>query len=567
MGLFSILNIGTRGLAASQMGMNLVGHNIANADVEGYSRKRLNISADYVYNETYGQIGCGVDIINIERMRNTFLDQQIRNQNQEVGMYKEIDYTLKSIENILTEPSDTGLMHFIDQFFDSWENLCSNPADTAARTMVRTNGEILSNIFRSLSTELHDLGETRNDEIKGRVENINLLLEEISNLNNEVAKVEISNQNANDSRDRRDLLLKKLSNLIDIDVNENNVGQITVTTGGHIIVSPNDISKLEITSVRVTKADGTEYTNIGIRFKGTNRTISPKKGELKGLFESRDVYIPAYEDWLDTLAVGIVEKVNAQHKLGYNLHGYTGINFFDPYVTGASDIEISASIISDLKNIAAALGESSQDAINIVTGANDLDFGNPPQQLSKTLGRLWVPGDSANERARNVVKGSVIVTDVSGATTLVKDVDYHIDHVSGTIQMLHNGYDGTSLSIDFKYNTGDFPGPGNNANAIEISKLRHELAMSPDALGNPTVTFDQYYSSGIGRLGLSKNEASSNLNTREFLVEQYEAHQDSISGVSLDEEMANMIKYQHTYQASARIISTVSEMLDILLNM
>ncbi len=133
--------------------------------------------------------------------------------------------------------------------------------------------------------------------------------------------------------------------------------------------------------------------------------------------------------------------------------------------------------------------------------------------------------------------------------------------------MLHTGYDSNAVTIDFDYNTGDFAGPGDNANAIEISKLRHELTMSPDALGNATASFDEYYSSIIGTLGLDRNEAASNLETRQFLVEQYETQQDSIAGVSLDEEMTELIKFQHTYQACAQIITTTNKMLDVLMSM
>ncbi|NLE00364.1 MAG: flagellar hook-associated protein FlgK, partial [Fibrobacter sp.] len=127
MGLFSVLNVATRGLSASQLAMDVAGQNISNADVKGYSRKRLNLNADYRYDSSFGQMGMGVEVLNIERMRNTFIDEQIRRQNQEIGTYDEINYTLESIENIFTEPNDTGILHFIDQFFDSWQNLANNP--------------------------------------------------------------------------------------------------------------------------------------------------------------------------------------------------------------------------------------------------------------------------------------------------------------------------------------------------------------------------------------------------------------------------------------------------------
>ena len=561
MSLFSVLGIGTRGLMASQLGMDITGQNIANADVEGYSRKRLNLAADYRYDGTYGQMGFGVEVINIERMRDEFIDQQIRGQNKEVGYYEEIDHTLEAVENILTEPSDTGIMHFIDQFFDSWENLANNPADIAARTMVRTNGEILTNAFHNISSELRDLRSTRNDQISNKVEEVNELVNEIFNLNKEVAAVEINDQHANDSRDRRDLLLKRLSKIIDIHVIENDLGQVTVTTAGNIIVSPVDVQELEITSSVFTRPDGTNYADIGVRFSKSKRPYTPTGGEMKGLFDSRDIFIPEYENWLDTLAIGLVQEVNAQHVVGYNLMGYNGFYFFDTQVTGASNINLSATVLSDVKNIAAALGLATQPAItnNVAVGA--LNFGTIYQL---TTDGVPSTGSGDPDNAKNIAQGTVVVT--IGGTALIEGIDYSVNYITGTIQMLHTGYDNNAVTIDFDYNTGGFPGVGNNENAIEISKLRHALTMAPDALGNPTTTFDQYYSTVIGRLGFARNEAASNLETREFLIEQYETHQDSIAGVSLDEEMAELIKFQHTYQAAARVITTANQMLDVLMN-
>ncbi len=562
MSLFSVLGIGVRGLAASQLGMDITGQNIANADVEGYSRKRLNITAEYRYDEMFGQMGFGVKVVNIERIRDKFIDQQIRVQNEEVGYFEEIDHTLESIENIFMEPTDTGIMNFIDQFFDSWENLANNPADLAARTMVKTNGEILTNVFHNVSSELRDLRQTRNDEIANKVEEVNVKLHEIFNLNKEISQVEISGQNANDSRDRRDLLLKKLSKIIEINVIENDLGQVTVTTAGNILVSPVDVQELEITTTTFTHPDGTNYSAIGVRFSNSKRIYNPPGGEMKGLFDSRDTFIPEYETWLDTLAMGLMQRVNTQHLLGYNLMGYNGFNFFDPTTTGASDINLSASITSDVKNIAAALAQATVSASTNNVAAGALDFGTI-YQLTKNGNPSLGPADPNN--AKNIAHGTVIVT--IGNTTLIENTDYNVNYITGTIQMLHAGYDGNAIDVDFDYNTGQWAGPGDNGNAIEIGQLRHALVMVPDALGNPTATFDQYYSTFIGRLGFARNEAASNLETREFLIEQYETHQDAIAGVSLDEEMAELIKYQHTYQASARIIKTADLMLDVLMNL
>ncbi len=570
MGLLSTLSIGTRGLFAAQLGMDVAGQNISNADVEGYSRKRLNSTPDYRYDGSFGQMGFGVDVISIERMRDTLIDQQIRRQNQQVGFFSTIDHTLEQIENVFTEPGDTGLQHYVDQFFDSWHNVVNNPDELSARTMVKTNAQILNDVFHNLSGELRALKENINEKIRVKVDRVNELAKELYNLNMEIGSVEIGEQNANDSRDKRDRILKELAGLIDINTVENEFGQISVTTSGNMLVSPAGYRQLEMTTKVVALPDGTENRSASIRFADSKRAYSPRDGEIAGLFDCRNKVIPEYERELDTVALALVEKINEIHEIGYSLNGYTGMSFFDPETTGASDINLSAEILSDVQNIAAATGGAPQQATRIAVAAGQMNFGSAPRQLSKTLGRLWdgttAPPDSADERARNVVRGSVSVATGSGLT-LQENVDYHIDYVSGTMQMLHNGYDGQALTVDFNYDTGQFNGPGDNSNAVRIAELRNELTMAPDPLGNETNTFSQYYSSFIGRLGLSRNEASANLETRTYLVQQYESHQEAIAGVSLDEEMAEIVKYQHTYTAAARVISTTSQMLDVLMNM
>ncbi|HEX2958132.1 MAG TPA: flagellar hook-associated protein FlgK [Chitinispirillaceae bacterium] len=559
MGLFSTLHIGSSGLFASQLAMDITGQNISNADVEGYSRKRLNLCTSYRYDGVNGQVGMGVDTINIERVRNSFIDEQIRRQNQEVGTYDEISTTLESIENIFSEPSDTGLVTYVDQFFDSWQNLANNPSDLSARTMVKTNAEILSDVFHNLSGELTNLRQTRNDEIIQRMNKVNEYCKEIFNLNSEIGAVEISNQNANDSRDRRDLILKELSKLIDVTTVENDQGQLTITSDGNILVSPVGLQELETSTGSVRLPDQSTITEVSLRLANSKRPYKPQSGQIAGLFESRDSIIPQYQLKLDELARSIASSVNELHEQGFTLDGISGISFFNKDVTGASDIALSASILSNLRNIAAASGGEAHIAVQNVSNAASHTFGGPNVQLVRD------PGATPPVNANNVINGTVIVR--SPTSVLTEGTDYFIDYASGSMQMLHNGYDGTNLTINFQYRTTGFSGPGNNANAVAIAGLRSDLTMNQDILGNGTSTFTEYYSSVIGNLGLSRNEADSNLQTREYLISQYEAHQDSIAGVSLDDEMASLIKYQHTYQAAARLISTTSEMLDVLMNM
>jgi flagellar hook-associated protein 1 FlgK len=674
----SILSVGTRALQTSQLGIDITGQNVSNADVDGYSRKRINQATMYCFDSTYGQMGLGARVVNIERMRNVFLDEQIRKQNSEVGYFAQVNSTFNRMEAILCEPSDLGIMHYMDEFFDSWENLANNPKDISARTMVRTNAQMMIDNFHKAAAELANLREQKNEEIPVHVARINQISYEIMNLNKEVATVEIGDQNANDSRDRREVLLKELSQLIDITVVENTMGQVTVTTGGNVLVAPSYVQNLEVITVSREMDDGTIIRDMGIRFSDTRLDFIPAGGQLRGLIDSRDVYIPEYQAKLDELAAAVIKAVNDLHVQGYNLMGHSGFNFFDasvfekkdertgkstvpptylPKYNTAATIRLAPEILQDVQNIAAASEQQSIsrgmpltvkpaissrttqiniDVADVIAGTRmrfytdgpildtykvtvtddggvelvrgtdyevyeatgEIVLMNPSyagQRLSinykveNQVGKdpaykygmepvQLVREDDQNTPARNIIANSVTVRVVTKNGNLLspsdpqrlvlkEGVDYMIDYTFGTFQMLHNGYDGEEFSIDFQYYLGGFKGPDDNTNAIALSRLRTSLTMTPDGIGNPTATFTEYFSSVEGRLGLNTLQSDSNLQTRIFLTEQYETQQESISGVSLDEEMANLIRYQHTYTAAARLITTVDQMLEVLLNM
>ncbi len=562
MGLFSTLNIAGRGLQSSQLAMDVASQNISNADVEGYSRKRLNLSADYHRHPTYGQKGFGVEVNSIERMRNEVIDKQIREQSELIGYNKQINTALTHLENMMDEPGESGLQTYIDEFFNSWHNLANNPTDVSSRTLVKTHSQNLIDLFHNIGGEMSDYQSSVNDTIERKANRINELAKEIFTLNKEIAQVEIGDQNANDSRDKRTVLLKELSELTSINTIENEHGQVTVTVEGHVLVSPVNHRSIETHTETKTLSDGSILKQIGMRFTDNKKAFTPSSGEMRGLLDARDEIIPDFRTKLDNIATTLAEKVNELHKNGYSLDGETGINFFSPDVSGALDIELSASIEETVNNIAAAKAGNSTTAPTNTFAAGDLDFGTPPVSLSKTNS---IPA-SGNDIARNIMRDSVTV-ETAGGVTLTEDSDYKIDYVNGTIQMLHSGYDSTAINVDFRYKTGGYQGPGDNKNAVDIAALRDSLTMNPDKMGSPQDTFMQYYSAMTGDLGLKRNEVKTTLETRENMRAEYQKHQSSIAGVSIDEEMANIIKFQHIYQAAARTISITNQMLDTLLNM
>ncbi len=558
MSILGSINIGTRGLAASQLALNVLGQNVSNANTEGYSRKRLELTSAIRADAQFGEMGFGVEIENVNRINDEFLESQIRLQVTEQGYYESLDATLERIENILTEPSDSGLNLILDNFWNSWQDLANNPEDPASRDVVRSSGLVVQDKLHTLAYQLEDLRSSQDADLASKVEEVNGIIKEIYSLNEEVSVAEIKDGEANDSRDRRELLMQRLSELIDIDAVEDGLGRLTITTAGNVIVGPSTYVSIELERVSGTDRFGNTIAEVGLRFGNTKRPYVPRGGELKGLLDSRDEIIPKYQNYLDQIAQTLVTQVNNIHRTGYNIAENTGVNFWDSTRTRADNISLSAAIQADSLNIAAAAGGLEQTVP---------PFGATIPPVGTVLDLTAV-----SPAYQNIIEGSVQIQWAGPPPRTLREgagADYVVDYRNGTVTFLNYAAfpDPNPINIGFSYNQAGFPGPGDGSNALSIAQIRDQLTMGNDGLGNPTETVGEYYASLMGELGIERNQAESTLETRRFLVDQFKARKQEISGVSLDEELADMIRYEHTYQASARYITTINSLLDTLLSM
>jgi flagellar hook-associated protein 1 FlgK len=374
-------------------------------------------------------------------------------------------------------------------------------------------------------------------------------------------------QIANDSRDQRDNLLNELASLVDVDYFEDERGCLTVTANGKMLVSSATSYDLTLTRSEVTEEDGYQYSNVGIKFAQTLTEYKPKDGTLKALLDVRDEVIPKYESYLNSMAKSLVTAVNSQHQQGYTLTGLTGISFFDPDKLNASNIALSEAIMSDLNNVAAGEGGKIE---SVSIGSVTVPY-SPAGQVLELGDPTADPLFSA--QYRNILKESLTISVVDNSTVpptvnqLVEGAsgDYVVDYKTGTVRF-NIPIGGSDLIINFKYNDTGFTGVGDGDNALAISQLSKATLMQADVFGKNTQTIDEFYNGMLARMGTERNEAVSNMETRTYALQQLQTAQQAVSGVNLDEEMANLIQYQHTYQASARFLTTVSDMLDILLN-
>ncbi len=586
--LFEGLNIATRGLSASQLGINVTGQNITNAGTDGYSRKRIEQSADWRRDGSYGQMGFGVEVYSINRVRDQFIDRLVNDESTRYGYYSVKDASYARIEDIFNESgaSKSALNSLLNDFWNGWDDVSKNPESAGARETLRSTTESLVTQFHYLTTQLRSYKDTINDEIEARVNKINELTAGIYRCNMVISAAEnkIGNK-ANDTRDQRDKMLQDLAQITDIDYFEDEHGVITVSSNGQLLVSPAKNHELIVSRSEFTENDGYRYAKVEVRLDLTGTAFIPKQGELRALMDVRDVDIPKYENYVNDLAKSLITEVNKIHQTGYALSGLSFIDFFDsdPNNFSAANIKLGQAIKDDINNIAAGAGGKilNVDRKMIDTSTQGLTIepaGTVPPTPAKAstlklqdVESVSSPDGNSYPLYRHICKGTLKI-EIDGVA-LQEGLDYYVDYQNAEI--IFNDDDGKiaaaaankTLEISFDYNTTGYAGPGDGDNALLLSQLRNQLLMQGDVFGKSTQTINQFYSGMLGQLGTERNAAGAGLNTRAFALQQLMGRQNEVMGVNLDEEIASLIQYQHTYQASARYLTTINTMLETLLNM
>lgn len=463
--VYGILSTGRTALLNQQKAIDVTGHNIANVNTDGYSRQRVNMETNEPYSSQPGQTGTGVRTVEIQRIYDQFLGAQINEENQNLGNWEAQKGVLERVEIIFDESSGYGLNQAMSEFWNAWQDLANDPSDYAGRAALLAKSETMTTSFNSTYLNLEKIQRDIDTNTMETVKEINSIAERIAGLNQKIALTEVGGQNANDYRDSRDLLLKELSLMINVDSFENSDGKVTVlVAGGRPLVE--NISSWNLSTQPDVDSD---FQDILWTDSGGNPVVitsSISGGKLKGWLEVRDVIIPDYLSKLNELAEGIITEVNDLHKDGLGLNDVVVAerNFFTG--TKVIDIAVNQDIVDDVNNIAAA----------------------------------------------------------------------------GSLDGL----------------------PGGNSNAIKIADLQNELTMN----GNPaTATFDDYYNSLVSDVGSWVQKATVNFGHQSLMITHLDNYRESISGVSLDEEMVNLIKFQHGYNAAARLISVADELLDRVISM
>lgn len=478
---FHGLEVNKRGLFAQQTALNTTAHNVSNANTEGYTRQRVNLEATNAIpvpglntSTTAGQLGTGVQATEIQRMREIYLDNQYRSQNKHYGYYEAKQSGLSQIESILNEPSDNGLQSVMDKFWQSWEDLSQNPQEASTRSVVVERGMAVSDTFSALYTQLSELQNNMDEELKAKVQDINSIATQIADLNSQINKLVPSGYQPNDLYDKRDLLIDKLSKLADTQITNAANGMVNVTIDGQPLVT-----EQTATAMLATENPATGLADISLG----GAAFTPKSGALAGVYEARSVDIPNMMNKLDILAANFTRELNNVHREGISL----------------TDIKAGSTAKSDIPFFVDA-----EDPSKDPTGASKIQI-NP------------------------LITGN-------------------LDNIA------------TAKTVN--------PATGDGSNALDISKIKYKSISITNADGTiaATTSLDDYYRYTISDLGTQTQETQRQAENTEMMTAQIESQRQSVSGVSIDEEMAEMIKFQSAYSASARMMTTVDEMLDKIIN-
>lgn len=384
-GLNASLEIARRALQTQQLAMSVIGTNIANVNTPGYSRRRVVFQPGQEIETGWGTVGSGVNIVDIQRVRDKSLDVLFRKHNSNSGKWSGLDSYLSKVEMVLSEPGEDGLNGIMDNFWNAWQDLSMEPENTAVRAQVREYGSELCNYFHSMHSNLRDLQTNLVNEVTASVDEINQISSRLARLNTMVMEGEFGGQTAAGLRDERDQLIDELSNIVDVQIKEEADGSMTIMTGYQVLVHRDNARQIEVT----TGLGGTSYSTTLV-WEGTERSLSSTGGRLAGYISAKDEYIAGYIDDLNELAAGVVNTVNSAHVSGYGMDGSTGNNFFDPSKTLASNIAIDSAILADLDAIAASGGGLEGD------GSGALNIANLRNSMAMRDGSLTLNGFYSN---------------------------------------------------------------------------------------------------------------------------------------------------------------------------
>lgn len=458
---FSALGTGLSALVAHRQAAEVISHNIANANTEGYSRRRVELRAEgpdpvaAVFSHS-SHTGTGVRSDGIARIRDDFLEAQHRNETGIAGTLEGTATVLDRLERSFPEPSDTGIAAQLDDMWASWQAIVNNPESEAARSAVLEKGKLVIQSFQLADRQIRAQHGDAVTNVGLQVTKVNQLADQIAHYNSGIRAASVAGLSPNDLLDQRDQAVLELTRLTGATVQAGDNGSVDVFVGGRALVYRSDVQHLVSAEVDDPALDPLGFKRVEVHWEIDDSVADLTTGTIAGYASGANEVLPKYLGQLDAVAEQLVTSVNTLHSTGNDLDGDTGHDFFDAAGTTAATLALSADVAGQPRHLAAA------DA---------------------------------------------------------------------------------------------------SAGPLDTS-----LAQSIAAIGRATAGPDASYRSMIVALGSEVQFFTQQSDVQNSVVQRLDEDRKSVSGVNLDEEMVALIAEQHAYSAAARVITTVDEMLDTLIN-
>ena len=533
------ITIGLSALMAAQAGVNTTGNNIANASTLGYSRERVlqNASSN----------GNGTNVTDIQRIYDEFLATQKFSAQSSFSQLQAQNNQLQKITTMLSDPS-VGIAADMQSFFSSLQAVSVAPSDTTSRQALLSTTETLVSGFKDAQTLVEGISKDVNTQIRSSVDSINTIAKQIASLNSSISSAQQATNGgmANSLLDSRDQLLTDLSKQIQIKVVSNG-DLINVYMGnGQPLVIATAFNKLAVTPSNTNPANlEVAYDINDIKTPIAQNNLSG--GLLNGLITFRNNTLPTVQNAIGRIALGLASNINTINAGGITLNGKAGGNIFTvPAINVAANTDNKGS---------ATIGVTYADISKITTSDYSLQkVGGIYNLIRISDNTLLASGDKTAIQRAALSEGLQISLPINDSTINEGD-QFTIKptvNVAGGLAMATS--DTNAIAAATK--TGV---PGDNSNVLKMIALQ-----TNKTLANASLSIQDAYANMVGDIGAKSQAIISTTATAKAALTQTSQALDSVAGVNLDEEAANLIKYQQAYQAAAKLIEISKLMFDAL---
>ncbi len=564
MTLFGALQIGQSSLAASQIGIQVTGNNLANSGTVGYTRQTANFNAGAPDQSGSDQtIGTGVLVGSIDRNANDAMNASVNEANSEQNSASTLSSYLSQVQTAFGALNSNDISSQVGNFFNGFSTLANNPTDSGQQSVVVQNGVALAQNLQSLRSQLTSIQTSANTQITQLTQQANNLIQGIATLNQQISSS--GGNSANTLLDQRDQDLSNLSKLINIRAIPQANGQVNVLIGSIPVVQGSTARPIGTT--QTTTSSGTATNVI---FTDNNDPITPTGGQIAGLITARDNGVNPAISTLDTFAAGLIQTVNSIYSQGQAATGFSSVTATNANNAPGSALNASTTttgLAFPPTNGTFTISELDQSTGQTTSRQIGVNLSGTGTQT--TLTSLAASLNDANLSASVDSSGHLSITSNNPNVTFSFSNDNSGVLASLGINTYFTGSNAQNIGVNSalvnspsQLATGrnNIPGSNGNAQAVALGYTAGNALLGGQNL-------QDYYTSYIGNLASQTQTATNNSTSAGTVYSALFSQQQSTSGVNMDEEAINLMTFQRAYQGSANYINVVNQMMTTLLAM